>query len=332
MTAANLAARPGSRSLGVDFLRAACILYLVGYWHLIPYTTALPGYSNWFTEGLKYVTLATFVLCSGFLLSGHRVELSPQGLWSFYRRRLLRIYPLYLLAAILFDLAGIANLTQVIDGALLVSMFSPPALPTLWFVTMIMVFYLVAPLLILLGDRPSLVILVGGALLALLIAQHLLVKPIDLRIAMYLPVFALGILYRQQAVLRTLLTRYRWPLLALAILLLPLSRIGNEWSVSGAMLIVPLLLASAAALLVFADRIADLLHGPTIAFLAYSSFGLYLFHRLVFKAAIAVYFPAQGWDQVLYLLGIGVPVGILIGYVVQRGYDGLAARWSHGEK
>ncbi|MBK5966485.1 acyltransferase [Thiocystis minor] len=321
------AASAHSRNQGVDFLRAICILYIVGYWHLIPYTTALPGYANWFTEGLKYAALATFVFCSGYLLGRHAITLDPRGLWSFYRRRLLRIYPLYLLALILFGVFGIASQTQVVEGALLISMFSPPAMPTLWFVTMIMVFYLIAPPLIRFAHRPALAVLIGGGLLVALVGWHQWIRHLDLRILLYLPVFVLGILYRRQASLGALAKRYDWILLGLLILLLPLSVTGNEWSLRGIFLLMPLILVSALTLFVFADRIAGRLHAPTVALLAYASFGLYLFHRLIFKAAIAVYFPEQGAEQVLYLLLVALPISLLLGYVMQRGYDGLAARW-----
>ncbi len=324
MSTTHTVSAPSARSMGVDLLRGVCILYIVGYWHLIPYTTALPGYANWLTEGLKYVALATFVFCSGYLLAGRQVSLDPPGLWSFYRRRVLRIYPLYLLTLILFGLVGLASLEQVIDGALLISMFSPPAMPTLWFITMIMLFYLIAPPLIHFADRPGLAILIGCVLVAALIAQHLLVKHIDLRILIYLPVFVLGILYRRRPAVPAFLERWRWALLALLIPTLMLSRIGNEWSVTGALTIVPLALLGAATPFVFAEGIASRLHAPTIAFLAYASFGLYLLHRLVFKAVIALYFPEQGWDQVIYLLTLALPVSLLLGYVVQRAYDRLS--------
>jgi peptidoglycan/LPS O-acetylase OafA/YrhL len=328
MTATDPAARPRTRNMGVDFLRAICILYIVGYWHLMNYTTAVPGYVNWFTEGLTYIAMATFVFCSGFLLGGNEVSLDPQGLWSFYRRRLLRIYPLYLVAAVLFGVVGIASLAQVMDGLLLVSMFNPPALPTLWFVTMIMVFYLIAPLLIRFAGRPAIAVLIGLAIFLSLIAVYLLVKRIDPRIILYLPVFVLGILYRRQPAIGAFLTRYQWWLLLAALILLRLSWMGNIWSLNGALLAIPLTLAGSSALFVFADRIASVLHGPTIAFFAYSSFGLYLFHRLIFKEAIALYLPAPGWNQVIYLAAVVLPIAILVGYGMQRGYDRLAMQWS----
>jgi len=318
---------PSGRSLGVDLLRALCILYIVGYWHLIPYTSALPGYANWFTEGLKFVAMATFVFCSGFLLARQAVTLDPAGLWSFYRRRLLRIYPLYLLTLILFGLVGLASLAQVVDGAILVSMFDPPAMPTLWFITMIMVFYLVAPLLVRFAERPVVLLVMTVGLLLALAGEHQLVKPIDLRILVYLPAFALGIAVQRQPILRAWLERRQWLLLVLAALMLPLSRIGNEGSLSGAVTLMPLVLVSGAALFLVSDRMASRLHAPTIGLLAYASFGLYLLHRLVFKAVIALHFPAQGWDQVGYLLLVALPLSILAGYGLQRGYDRLIARW-----
>jgi len=139
---------PSERNNAIDFLRAFCVLYIVGYWHLVPYSTAFPGYANYYTEGLKEIVLGAFALSSGFLLAQRDIGLSPREVLSFYRRRLVRIYPLYLLAVLLFGLAGIASPAQVTEAALLISMFTPPALPTLWFITMIMFFYLAAPFLI----------------------------------------------------------------------------------------------------------------------------------------------------------------------------------------
>jgi peptidoglycan/LPS O-acetylase OafA/YrhL len=315
------------RSLGIDFLRAICILYVVGYWHLIPYTTALPGYANWLTEGFKYVALATFVFCSGLLLARQEVGLSPRALWSFYRSRLLRIYPLYLLSLVLFGVFGIASLEQVVEGALLLSMLTPSAMPTLWFVTMIMLFYLLAPWLIRCADQLPSALLAGSVLLTLLIVVHLWLRPIDLRLLVYLPVFMLGILYRRQRGLAGLVARWRWPLAVLLGLMLPLSRVGNEWSVLGALTLVPLAGAGALVMIAFSESIARRVHGSSIRFLAYASFGLYLAHRLVFKGVIAIYFPVDGWVQVGYLLLSALPLSMLLGYCAQRIYDHFLDVW-----
>ena len=52
-----------------------------------------------------------------------------------------------------------------------------------------------------------------------------------------------------------------------------------------------------------------------------------VFHRVVFKAAIALYFPEEGRDQVVYLLLVVLPVTILIAYLIQTGYDRGLDAW-----
>jgi murein DD-endopeptidase MepM/ murein hydrolase activator NlpD len=34
------------RNLGIDLLRGLSILYIVGFWHLLGYTNAIPNYNN----------------------------------------------------------------------------------------------------------------------------------------------------------------------------------------------------------------------------------------------------------------------------------------------
>jgi len=318
------------RDLGVDLLRAVSILYIVGYWHLAPYTNALPGYANWVTEGFKYLTLATFVFCSGWLLAGRAVRLNAAGLWDFYRRRLLRIYPLYALALVLFGVAGLASPRQLIDAALLVSMFHPPALPTLWFVTMIMLFYLVAPFMIRAAARPAVAVLIGAGLWFAFAAWHLWLAAIDLRVLLYWPVFVLAILCRVRPSVVGIgsdwLKAKRWrqaSLGALVLLAMVLSAQGGERAILSLLPILPLALLGPLALFQVASPIARWLHQPSVAFLAYASFGLYLFHRPVFAALIAVWFPTAPQAQLAYMLLFALPVALLIGAALQRAYDAV---------
>ncbi|MBB1127339.1 acyltransferase family protein [Thiospirillum jenense] len=315
------------RDLGIDLLRALCILYVVGYWHLIPYTTALPGYANSVTEAFKYAALATFVFCSGWLLARQSIQLHIGELWSFYQKRLLRIYPLYALTLILFGLFGLATLEQVTDGLLLISMLSPPAMPTLWFITMIMLFYLIAPLLIHAAPQLGKTAFISAVIALLIISYHFVINPIDWRLLLYFPVFVLGILYRQHPLIAQWLRQKPAALLgAVLFMTWSLSLVGYEPSLVGVLFRWPLVITSALILFLIADPIARHLHTPTINLFAYSSFGLYLCHRLIFKGAIAVYYPDNGWAQVGYLLAVALPLSVFIGYVMQRRYDALFAR------
>jgi len=51
---------------------------------------------------------------------------------------------------------------------------------------------------------------------------------------------------------------------------------------------------------------------------------------VVFKAAIALYFPEDGWNQVLYLSLLIMPLTILIAYLIQSGYDRGLSTWGPG--
>ena len=317
------------RNSAIDFLRAFCVLYIVGYWHLIPYSTAFPGYANYFTEGLKEIVLGAFTLSSGFLLAQRDVGLNPREIFSFYRRRLVRIYPLYLLAVGLFGAAGIASLEQVSEAALLISMFTPPALPTLWFITMIMFFYLVAPFLIYASGNVQGCLLLGAGVLLAFALYHVAINPIDVRIIMYFPAFLFGILLHRQPATQAFMTRWCWVPIALLAPALALSVAGNERSVTGALLKVPLVLAGSGVFLVCANRLASGVHALAVYLLSYASFCTYLFHRIIFKYSIVVYFPADGFYQLIYLLAFSLPATIMVAYVAQKAYDHSVA-WANG--
>lgn len=317
------------RNSAIDFLRAFCVLYIVGYWHLIPYSSAFPGYANYFTEGLKEIVLGAFALSSGFLLARRDVGLSAREIFSFYRRRLVRIYPLYLLAVGLFGIAGMASPAQVTKAALLISMFSPPALPTLWFITMIMFFYLAAPFLIHASGNVKGSLFLGAGVLLAFALYHIAINPIDVRMMMYFPAFLFGILLHRQPALQAFMTRWCWVPIVLLAPALASSMAGNERSITGALLKVPLILAGSGVLLVCANRFMSGTYSRAVFFVSYASFCIYLFHRIVFKYTIGVYFPTDGTYQLIYLLAFSLPATIMLAYAAQKSYD-RSIIWADG--
>jgi peptidoglycan/LPS O-acetylase OafA/YrhL len=162
--------------------------------------------------------------------------------------------------------------------------------------------------------------LAAGVFVAL-VAVHLWAHRIDPRVLLYWPVFAVAILYQRQPTLLARLKQRGWGLVLLLPLALWVCRGANEWSLIGIGRALPMALIGTLVLFIYAPAIARPLPARTIAFLAYSGFGLYLFHRVTFKAAIALYFPDDGWNQVLYLLLLVLPLTVLIAYAVQTGYD-----------
>ena len=309
------------RDAAIDFLRAGCILYIVGYWHLVPYTETFPGYANSLTECIKDIALGTFVFCSGLLLAGRRIALTRAAVSAFYMRRVVRIYPLYVVALLLFGAAGLADRTVIMNAILLLPMFNPPAPYTLWFVSMIMTFYLVTPLLVRLAEFPQRYLLTGILLLACAVLVHERIHTLDTRMIQYLPSFFFGIAFKRVAGLERLL-RYRAALLLVlmipAFLLYQLQHGAGAYAAIGrvpAVLVGTLLLFQTTALLVGRYNSRGVLR------IAYASFCIYLFHRVIFQLSIDLYYPADGFARLAYLLGVALPATVVISYYAQLAYD-----------
>ncbi len=313
---------PAQRDHAIDFLRAAYILYIVGYWHLFGYTPALFAYANDYTEAVKDVALATLVFVSGFLLASRDVALTPRDLYRFYQRRVARIYPLYLLALVLFALTQLATREQAIEAALLVSMFSPPAIYTLWFITMIMFFYVATPLFLQMAARPMWFVVGSALVLAALAVAHRS-HGIDVRIVQYFPAFVWGVWLQRRRDMLERMRRWRWGLLGALVPAFAVGVVSDLATLTGALLRIPLVLCGATVSFVFAERYAGTWRSPAVYWISYASFCIYLLHRLVFLAALKLHAPVADAHRALYLLLIGLPVTVVLSVLVQKGYDTL---------
>lgn len=120
---------------------------------------------------------------------------------QFYQRRLIRIYPPYLLALILFRLCDLIQPEQWLGAALLISSFGQDPPRTLWYISMIVVFYLLAPFLLLLHHRlqqlpprwrPGRLLMAGGLILATVLLGRLF-RQVDVRLFLYFPAFVVGL-------------------------------------------------------------------------------------------------------------------------------------------
>ena len=181
------------RDAAIDMIKGACMLYIVGYWHLFNYTTAFPEYTNPGTTRLTVSILGLFTLVSGYLMGKKEMALTKRNVMAFYRSRLLRIYPPFFMAMLLFLAMGAMSTSTFIKGATLVGMFNGPPPPTLWFITMIMCFYAAAPVLISLRAQFLQYSVTVGTVLIFLWAGLMLTHGVDARIFMYFPAFALGV-------------------------------------------------------------------------------------------------------------------------------------------
>ena len=314
------------RDLSLDALRSLAMVYIVGFWHPLAASHLFGDlfYTNT-TILLSFCFLGLFCFISGFLISKQRRAGfgSFKEVAAFYGRRVARLYPLYLLACVGFYATGLIPKEDFLAGISLSGAVRNINIMTLWFVNVIIVFYLLTPLLLFRFQwKRNLCLCL--ALYAVLIALAK-GKCIDPRLAHYFVIYAAGVLLAQAARAQEWVRRQGWKLLPLFLIAGWLAM--NKELVHGKTLRFVLtdmaVLMSMPVLLALGRFLACTLHARLISWVSYSSFALYLFHRLIFNAAHAYYLPKELGSMLLYEVGVLLPISLVIAYGIQAAYDAI---------
>lgn len=303
----------------LDIARAVSVLYIVGFWHLFGYSEMIDRMP--YGDYLKNATLATFIFISGYFLSKKYLIKSFESLLSYLVKRIVRLIPLYALALFSYYIVGFISLRTSILSLTGFSTLIPPQPPTLWFVSMILIFYYLFPIL---SGRKQ---LIQGLLALLILGVAFLVDHyflnIDRRFFYYWPCFAIGVILGRNNFdthLKSLRFFVIISLLFIGFSMMHLKNYGGlpQWiyrdliSLSGAFFILSL-----SHLL---SQINIVIKGASV--LSYLSMAAYLFHRQILDIIEKyVYWPPDGWFRASYLIFICLPVVLLVGYVVQKLYD-----------
>jgi peptidoglycan/LPS O-acetylase OafA/YrhL len=303
------------RLVEFDVLRVAALL-LILYAHSVGYVLEIP-FLEWFRVGGMYTGLGLFVFLSGYSLQysvSSRAKQKQFNKIDFLKRRLIRIYPLYVIAIfayiVSFHYLDIHHdwqyspipETLTLHLLSLQAIFYPnyPEINTLWFIGMIIPFYLFFAFSIQYKTRVFLTINIT-IFLGLLISR-LLFDVIDLRLFIYFPLFVLGCLCGRTSILQSKLVNKGsstlWIIILLALGLycmykyfaipeVPKTEIQafKQWVSFG--LIFPYMLASITAMLAIATQYAYLFEKfkHLFAHLANWSYPAYLFHRVIYAGS-----------------------------------------------
>lgn len=134
------------RNYGIDTARGLCMLYIVGIFHLTQYLG-----KNYYLlynavgNNIMCASLGTFSFLSGLLLGKKYVFASMKDVLYFYKKRVIRFYPLFIIATLLLWFIGMNSLYQSIIGLLGLSPFTSNQPMTLWYISMLIVFYFITP-------------------------------------------------------------------------------------------------------------------------------------------------------------------------------------------
>lgn len=307
----------------LDLLRAAAIVYIVGILHINDY---IDGYLIFSGEGVVTETfLSIFVFISGYLLALNNPVISNRAeVRLFARKRFFRLYPLYFFALLLFWLCSFMSVKSLISHALLLNILIGKSIPTLWFISMICFYYLLFPVIVMGYSLKRTLFIIGAAIFALLLL-HTATGLIDLRLIIYLPSFVFGVIIGKHNFLdkfRDCHALVRSTLLAFIIFsYLYLQFPDSPWQVFNQILF---MLAGIPGSIWLADKLTRHTSKYLYKNLAYASFCMYLFHRVIYYILASIYRSPSQPVMLVYLFFIGVPLIYLVSFIFQKKYDALS--------
>lgn len=277
--------------------------------------------------------VASFLLGSFFFLAGYFTEFSIQKntkIGSFIKSKVIRIFPPYWVALILF-VYGIGYTLKRNDFVVylfnLQAVFSPvfvKPLLTLWYISMLVVFYII--FCALLFTIKSNIKLLVACLIIFVLAYlaNLSIGLFDPRFFQYYFVFLFGVYFCRFSEIREKLLSlnfYYKIILAVAGAILmwlvesyPLTNffyifIANFFILSWIWL----------WLAIFRTPLGE---WKIWAFLSMASFFAYLYHRPLWHF-LNLTFEIESNEKVFFNLLIGAPIALVLGYFLQQGYDKL---------
>lgn len=304
----------------LDLLRAAAIVYIVGFLHLNDYLGScliFPG-----ADVVTEVFLSIFVFISGYLLARNNPLISNRAeVMLFAKKRFLRLYPLYFFALLLFWICSFMSVKSLLVHALLLNILIGRSIPTLWFISMICCYYLLFPVIVL-GYSLKRTFLISGLAVAALWLLHTATGLIDMRLIVYLPSFVFGVITCRQNFMEkfrqfnalVFATLSAFILFSYLYLCLPDSQLHDFYQVL-------FMLAAVPPVIWLADRLARRINKRIYKNLAYASFCMYLFHRVIYFLLTNIYSSPSQPLMFAYLFFIGVPLIYLVSFFFQKNYD-----------
>lgn len=316
------------RNYRVDFIRVICIFWVVCVAHM-------DEYAQIDLSSPIIITCTKIILSVLFYISGwccrQKEYNSRNEIAVFFKKRLIRIYPLYFFALVamvvvsyLFGYDYATGRSRIIAGILLVGGFTSPPIAALYFVNILMFFYVITPMLKYNSKKKAIISLSIIIFVLILLRRNWIFK-IDYRIIYYLPVYFFGLnsnlfngenIYKKK---KKLLDYVTYILAVVAFCGYAVLLECNEFMFKWLFEIVALWLLSISSLIILnpAKDLQKVKYRKQIELLSYSSFCLYLFHRQVFSV-LCYYF---GKLNPFFAYIIVCPLVVIIAFFIQKIYD-----------
>ena len=331
------------REYRFDVVRVVCMTYLVMYVHLYGYIYP-QGRMTFYQPvsiAMAHACLGLFTFVSGYLL-GKKYLFGQHGnsdICAFYKKRILRIIPLFVIASIALWLIGFNKGESTVNGLLCISPFVDPKPRTLYYIPIILWCYLATPLLSRYGLRWR----VYGSLsiIAVLTVACCLYSSIDNRFVFNVFFYLVGLISASYFEWK-FKTPYNTTIKVIAILAFVLTvaiiiHYSKQYSTSAQLGIGA---AGVFVILFSCEGITNLFFGSQnssghgfkahickiIGIVSYASMASYMFHRFFYWTAEKIWNPSDASIKWCYMIVVVYPIILALSYTIQKLYDNAVKR------
>ena len=313
------------RLLGFDLARVLAIFVVIGIYHNFGYAGVY--HKEPAVRVLVYSSLGLFTFLSAFLLASRYSFVEKKEIQSFYKKRVLRIWPLFVISSLLLAVLGFNAWVPTIKGIVGISPFWAPHPTTMWYVAMLISLYIITPFVVRGGVK--LQCLKAVAVMTVVGSLQIVFGTVVPRTFNYFTVYLLGLLlgrnYYEPTMRflrskKTLIISLVWMGLVVVVLFTKNAYLKSFSSVVGIIALLNL------SLLIAEKFHANQFLTKSITTLSYASFCAYLFHREIIWAMFHVYKPHGSWQIFLEVLIVAVPMSFLCAYYIQKVYDWIIGK------
>lgn len=310
-----------NRKKHFDCMRALCMIWIICIWHMGDYSAI--NVKDVVGSDITMGVLAAYMFISGSL-SGKYTLSNTSSAISFLQKRFIRIYPLFFVSCIslylanrLFEMGVIVGLPQLVLTLTGLSCIFLPAPSTVWFVSLLLLFYLFT-LIICRFEKRKHRILTAAILYAFLWLLHIAIT-IDTRVLFLYPVYCLGILTSDIK----FNDKPNYILMGISgVLLIMLECLRAFGYLTGSIM----QFICAMPILVFLNEIGKLLASVNIIYIPmrkidYLGYCAYLFHRQVFSVTHKLWGDFSALEIV-----IAIAILATVSYICQKSYDFVISR------
>ncbi len=308
------------RILGFDVARSISIIWIIALYHVFP-SAHIPLNNS--IKTITYSSLGIFTFLSAFLLTSRYKFNQKKEIWQFYKKRVLRFYPLFLISSVILWIIGYNSLESTIKGILGISPFWKPHPTTMWYCAMLVSLYLITPFWANGGLWKQLVkfFLTMSVITCVDIVFHKVVP----RTFCYYPVFFIGIIFAQyfyDKIIEIVKNKY----FSFCLSLLYFALIVIQVFYNNKILLIFTSFIGIFALLSIYMWIGDAIkknfrYYKLFSILSYSSMCMYLFHREIQYILLELVRPTETITMLLYLGLIGLFLTIIVAFCIQKSYD-----------